>query len=324
MVLSKTISLPSAAYDAAWSPDGKAIAIVTDDALYIYSSDNYEEIMEAKSNAFYRLDWDPRKARFFVAGHDGLYNLEYDQNFITQHVYSIDGIPCWNAAVSPDGEYLAYSTVNPDSVNIGLASIDPLGTELMAIGPVAADGSRPSMPGGKVVILDLSTMNPIHSVDVTNNVHGLAWSPDGTKLAWTGEKSVIIYDMHKGTQVELKGEKYEGLLGMPDVAWSPDGTHLAAGVLQELTIWDLTTNQTQELEGYPKFIWSIDWSPDGRYLATGGDDRTIKIWDASTWKLVKTLQEHTDGIRGISWSPDGRRLASAGADNKVNIWEFTP
>ena len=48
------------------------------------------------------------------------------------------------------------------------------------------------------------------------------------------------------------------------------------------------------LEGYTGDVYSIAWSPNGKTLATGSDDRTVKLWDAATGKLLANLPGQTD------------------------------
>src|SRR5262245_60204368 len=49
-------------------------------------------------------------------------------------------------------------------------------------------------------------------------------------------------------------------------------------------------------------------SPDGRTLASGGNDAGVRIWNAATGALVKTLPQ-TDTVNSVAFSPDGRSLA---------------
>ncbi|MEH2118718.1 nSTAND1 domain-containing NTPase, partial [Nostoc sp.] len=53
-----------------------------------------------------------------------------------------------------------------------------------------------------------------------------------------------------------------------------------------------TENKFQELntlEGHSDRVISVVFSPDGQRLASASDDKTIKLWDAATGKLLQTL-----------------------------------
>lgn len=62
------------------------------------------------------------------------------------------------------------------------------------------------------------------------------------------------------------------------------------------------------------------YSPDGKLLASGGDDKTIRIWDTDSKKELKCLRQHKDWIYVICFSPDGRELVSSGRESKIIVW----
>src|SRR5262249_38742832 len=50
---------------------------------------------------------------------------------------------------------------------------------------------------------------------------------------------------------------------------------------------------------------SVAFSPDGKWLATAGDDRTVKLWDTATGRLVRILTGHSNKVGDVAFSPDG-------------------
>jgi WD40 repeat protein len=55
----------------------------------------------------------------------------------------------------------------------------------------------------------------------------------------------------------------------------------------------------------------VAWSPDGSRLASAAGDKTVRLWDARTGEVGRTLEGHTGPVVSVAWSPDGTHLASA-------------
>src|SRR5262252_1112540 len=66
---------------------------------------------------------------------------------------------------------------------------------------------------------------------------------------------------------------------------------------------------------------SVAFSPDGLWLASGSSDSAVKLWEASSGKLVRSLNGHQAAVNSVDFSPDGRWLASGSDDNTVKLWE---
>lgn len=56
-----------------------------------------------------------------------------------------------------------------------------------------------------------------------------------------------------------------------------------------------------------------------RYIITSGLDATIRLWETSTGRCLRTFFGHLEGIWGLS--ADTLRIASAGMDRMVKIWD---
>jgi WD40 repeat protein len=59
---------------------------------------------------------------------------------------------------------------------------------------------------------------------------------------------------------------------------------------------------------------------DSTRLASASNDKTAKIWDASSGNCLQTLEGHSDSVLSVAFSHDSTRLASASNDKTVKIW----
>ena len=58
-------------------------------------------------------------------------------------------------------------------------------------------------------------------------------------------------------------------------------------------------------------MWAESWSPDSQKFVTGGDDKTVRIYDANTYEMLHSC-EFKDRIRGIDWEKSNGELIVVG------------
>ncbi|MEP0772025.1 serine/threonine-protein kinase [Trichocoleus sp. ST-U1] len=75
--------------------------------------------------------------------------------------------------------------------------------------------------------------------------------------------------------------------------------------------------------GHSSWVRSIAISPNGQTLASGSNDKTIKLWQVDSGKLIHTLTGHSSWVRSIAIaiSPDGQTLASSSQDYSIKLWQ---
>src|ERR1700730_8998201 len=75
------------------------------------------------------------------------------------------------------------------------------------------------------------------------------------------------------------------------------------------------------LSGHSRKITSLAFSPDGRFLASASEDLTIKIWDISHLRVIKTLVGSSEHVLSLVFDRKGDLLASGTEDGTILVWK---
>ncbi|MBW4593606.1 MAG: WD40 repeat domain-containing protein [Brasilonema angustatum HA4187-MV1] len=79
------------------------------------------------------------------------------------------------------------------------------------------------------------------------------------------------------------------------------------------------------LIGHSDQVTSVAISPDGQILVSGCADKTVKIWNLSTGKVVRTLTGKIGEVSSVAISPDGNLLVVGSCEhprNNVKVWHL--
>ncbi|MBC7228221.1 MAG: AAA family ATPase [Thermoflexales bacterium] len=167
-------------------------------------------------------------------------------------------------------------------------------------------------------------------------VGDIAFSPDGRLLAsGSGDRTVKIWEVPSGRLLRTLSVQRPVI----SVAFSPDGRLLASGSrIGIVGVWEVASGYMlhtlgeqikQDRDDEEKHfvitpsLLGVAFSPDGRLLASGSADKTVKVWEVASGRLLHTLIGHKDWTLGVAFSPDGRLLASGSNDKTVKLWEVS-
>jgi WD40 repeat protein len=68
-------------------------------------------------------------------------------------------------------------------------------------------------------------------------------------------------------------------------------------------------------------VYNIALSPNNTIVASGGQDRTVRLWEVETGKVITKWTGHTDYVMSVCWSADGKRVLSGSLDETVRVWD---
>jgi hypothetical protein len=181
-----------------------------------------------------------------------------------------------------------------------------------------APGHSQNLPASLVTEIDRLGRSP------TGAVRGAILSPDRRTLATFGYGHALqLWDVASGKLLREFRDPNSSRAVAFSVAFSPDGRFLTNASESEVVTWEVATGKPHgALRGHLDVVTDIAISPDGRVLASVSADRTIRLWDILTGRLLgMPLTGHTDPVTSVAFSPDGIMLASVSGSGTVWLWD---
>jgi WD40 repeat protein len=186
----------------------------------------------------------------------------------------------------------------------------------------------------------------------------MAFSPDGKQFANTamdasGRIALRVWDVASGRLLRTMANEQPIL----SLSFSADGKRIVSGdddissddkPQGRIKIWDVASGKLlRALSGHPagensvEFpggAQSVSFSADGKKILSGGGEGAIRLWDAASGKLLRTVAAHRGdseenystnegmgtvlvGVIAASFSPDGKKILSGGGEGAIKLWD---
>jgi WD40 repeat protein/DNA-binding SARP family transcriptional activator/energy-coupling factor transporter ATP-binding protein EcfA2 len=213
------------------------------------------------------------------------------------------------------------------------------------------DGTAIAAAGadGRVRILDAGTGSPRFAVSGGPGLmRAIDWSPDSSRLvAGNSDGTATVWLVSEAELWKLVTlSAQDTRTGINGVAFSPDGTRVMTGDfgITATMIWDIGITGDAEVANLPTVAiayGAATFTADGRHLVATGAGGSVTVWDAHTFKGVRTLGAPAGAsppptlggatvlppvnsgadVFSVDVSRDGRMVATARFDGSVRVWD---
>ena len=89
----------------------------------------------------------------------------------------------------------------------------------------------------------------------------------------------------------------------------------------DLTASDAAALEWQSIAAGTRPVQAIAFLPDRSSLLTGGDDKTLNLWNLGQPGESRVLAGHTAQVYSVAWSADGKQITTGAADKTLRQWD---
>ncbi|KAK8822429.1 hypothetical protein WA577_005592, partial [Blastocystis sp. JDR] len=243
-------------------------------------------------------------------------------------------MPINSLAFSPDGSYLAASSIksfkiyevdsdrqspkysNPEAHK---ATVNKIGFNSDGKWVYTASDDK------QCKIWDIRTSACTMSAESRGTINGCVLHPNQRDIIMADESGFIrVWDIVANRfRVEMCPDDKTPIHSL---CISPNGETLVAcskkGIAYVWMYSDASIQPRTMIRAHDSYILSCCVSPNNQILATASADRSIKLWNTSTFENIAKLIGHEKYVWDCCFSCDTKNLVSCSSDHTCRLWDI--
>jgi WD40 repeat protein len=314
---------------ASFSPDSSRLATVSQQGRLCVWDVASQRLLAWKvahgGSVIWSVAFSADGKRLATAGTDQTVRTWNAETLEETHLYRGHGSEVWAAIWSKDGRQIIScgkdATIRLWDAQPASSSLRiPYVTERPVFSP---DGSMvaTSLRDDSVIVWECRSQRELLRLSNIDEVGGFT-SEDQNLIVLTMGGEIQARSIDNGRVVESR--QVNGLPTNPfKCLLSRSGRWLVYGGAEgETLLYDTVNNSMNRLVGHNETILGMAISPDERFLLTGSVDRTARLWELPSGKLVREFGNHRMGVGSVDFSMDGKSILTGSWDDTVHVWDL--